>query len=339
METIANRECEEIEVKDKLVQQFKSIYYLLKGKRDTEIKLFTGYKQFRFSDIKDLNSKIYKKLELHKLVTDIVNVTVGLESKDIMTFGNWNQFTTYDWEIPECTKYISIEWDFNILLPNSLEQIPQTHTLRVRLGNGLKPSEMIQVIFQGGEEHDFEEAKSQAVCKIDFVNSQICAELKSVVTKWYDSLPNNSEDQKIIPFIFRHTQKLRQFIISLFMLSGIIFINLIAFYSIETFKVNTNIDILQKFFFLFSSSTLLIYIFYISGKLYADRLISRNVEKFTRYPMFEITKGDVNKVSEVKKSNKKYLTDLSVGIVASILATGIWYGVGKLLIYIVGLIK
>lgn len=49
--------------------------------------------------------------------------------------------------------------------------------MRVRIGNSLKPSEMIQVVFQGGDEYEFEEAQAQMSCKIDFINTQICNQL------------------------------------------------------------------------------------------------------------------------------------------------------------------
>lgn len=65
------------------IKQFQSLYYLIKGKRDTDIKLFTEFKQFSFQDVVELNDKIYKVLELHKLITDIVNVNVGLEIKKL----------------------------------------------------------------------------------------------------------------------------------------------------------------------------------------------------------------------------------------------------------------
>lgn len=329
----------EVAVNDKVVEQFKSIYYLLKGKRDTDIKLFRDYKQFRYSDILDLNRKIYKKLELHELITDIVNVTIGLDNKEIKTFGNWNEFTLYDWKIPECTKYISLEWDFNIILPHQIQQTPQTHTLRVRLGNGLKPNEMIQVIFQGGEEHEYEEASSQAVCKIDFVNAQICTELKNVVTQWYEGLPKNSDDQKVVPFMARHSQKIRQLIITLFLLAGVILTNVLIFHFTENLEITNNNILLKKFYLLFSIALIILYLFYVTGRLYSNRLIEKNIEKFKRNPMFEITKGDENKLEEVRKSNRKHLRKLGVGVVASLLANLVAFGAGKLIIIIAEMMK
>ena len=193
------------------IKQFQSLYYLIKGKRDTDIKLFTEFKQFSFQDVLELNDKVYKVLELHQLVTDILNVNVGLENKEIKTFGSWNEFKNTDWNISARTKYITIEWDFNLLFQNQFHNVPQTHTMRVRIGNSLKPSEMIQVVFQGGDEYELEEAQAQMSCKIDFINAQICNQLKTIVSEWYEALPKNSDDHKLIKLILKHEVKIQNF--------------------------------------------------------------------------------------------------------------------------------
>lgn len=313
------------------MKQFQSLYYLIKGKRDTDIKLFTDYKQFEYADIIELNSKIYKKLELHQLVTDIVNVTVGLNNKEIKSFGNWNEFINTDWNISACTKYISLEWDFNLILPNQTHQVPQTHTLRVRIGNNLKPSEMIQVVFQGGEEYDLDEAHAQMSCKIDFINSQICNELKTVVSEWYDALKKNSEDHKLIKFILKHEVKFQNFIILSFLTAGTILCNYLfsVFYksSITVFPADNN----HKLFLFLTSSIVILFLFYQSGKLYADRMMRKQIGRLKRNPMFDFTKGDKNKFSEVAKDNKKYLIDLLKTIIIGISVNGLSALVGFIL--------
>ena len=223
---IENNKKQEIEIIDEnQIKHFQSLYYLFKGKRDTEIKLFDDWRQFSYADILELNDKIYKKLELHEKLTDLVNVSVGLDNNEIRTFGTWFEFTQTDWQISAKTKYISLEWDFNIILPNQTHKVPQTHTLRVRIGNNLKPSEMIQVVFQGSEEYELEEVQSQMVCKIDFVNAQICSELKTVVSDWYESLPKNSEDHRLIKIALNHEVKIKNLVVLSTITSAVILLN------------------------------------------------------------------------------------------------------------------
>lgn len=315
------------------IKQFQSLYYLFKGKRDTDIKLFDDYKQFTYSDIIELNAKIYKKLELHEKVTDLVNVTVGLDKNEIRTFGNWYEFTQTDWNISARTKYISIEWDFNVILPNQTHKVPQTHTLRIRIGNNLKPSEMIQVVFQGSEEYELEELQSQMVCKIDFVNSQICSELKTVVCEWYDALPKNSEDHKLIRFILKHEVKIQNLVVLSFLTAGIILINyLFPFLTNKEFSI-IPVDSSQRLFLFLTASIPLIYFFYRSGLLYADRIMKKRIGKLKRNPMFEFTKGDKNRFKEVADSNKKLLNQLGLNIFYALSANVVAYVIGLILKY------
>jgi hypothetical protein len=313
------------------IKQFKSLYYLIKGKRDTDIKLFTDYKQFAFSDIVELNDKIYRKLELHELVTDIVNVTVGLDNKEIKSFGNWTEFRNADWSISARTKYLTLEWDFNLILPNQTHKVPQTHTLRVRIGNSLKPSEMIHVVFQGGEEYDLEEAQSQMSCKIDFINSQICNELKTVVSEWYDALPKNSEDHKLIKFILRHEVKFQNFIVFSYLTASVILTNyFFSIFFVSEFNFSPT-DKDHKLFLFLTVSSLIFFIFYQAGKLFADRMMKKRINKLKRNPMFEITKGDTNRFKEVEKDNKKHIKGLFWTIVIGISVNGITALIGIIL--------
>jgi hypothetical protein len=312
------------------LKQFQSLYYLFKGKRDTDIKLFDDYRQFSFCDIVELNKKIYKKLALHEKVTDVTTVTIGFDNREIKTFGSWYEFISTDWNVAPRTKYVSIEWDFNIILPNQSHKVPQTHTLRVRMGNNIRPSEMIQMVFQDGEEYELEEIQSQMVCKIDFVNAQICTELKAVVCDWYEALPRNSEEHKIIKLIMRHIVKLQNIIELSFITAGIILSNfLFRFLSDPKLGIIPN-DFTQRLFFFLTAFVPVIYLFYRSGVLYADRVLKRTIAKFNRNPMFEITKGDANKLLEVTKTNKSLMKKL---------VWNITYAVGtNLVMYIIGLI-
>ncbi|QJP33946.1 hypothetical protein F0365_05780 [Nonlabens sp. Ci31] len=313
------------------IKQFQSLYYLIKGKRDTDIKLFTDNKHFKYSDIIELNDKIYSKLSLHELITDIAEVTVGLTNREIKSFGNWSEFKNTDWNISARTKYISLLWDFNLILPNQTHKIPQTHTLRVRIGNNLKPSEMIQVVFQGGEEYDLDEAQAQMSCKIDFINSQICNELKTIVSEWYDALPKNAESQSLVKFISRHDDKIRYFVILSFITGAIIFLNYLFPLVLTTDKSYIPSGSENRMFFMFTISIAIFYFFYQSGILFADRIMRKQIGRLQRNPMFEFTKGDKNRFSEVKKDNNKLLGGLVVSIIIGLLINALSALIGHLI--------
>ena len=314
MEKPTNQNNQVAEIDESQIKQFQSLYYLIKGKRDTDIKLFTDNKKYKYDDIIELNSKIYAKLHLHELITDIVEVTVGLTNREVKSFGNWTEFKNTDWNISTQTKYISLLWDFNLILPNQSHKIPQSHTLRVRIGNNLKPSEMIQVIFQGGEDYDLDEAQSQMSCKIDFINSQICNELKTIVSEWYDALPRNTEDQKLVRFITRHDDKIKYFLILSFISGAIILLNYIYPTIINSKLGFIPTDFNHRVFFIFTFSVAVFYFFYQSGALFADRVMRKQIGKLKRNPMFEFTKGDKNQFAGVQSENKKLIGGLIISI-------------------------
>lgn len=313
------------------IKQFQSLYYLIKGKRDTDIKLFTEFKQFSFEDVLELNDKVYKILEVHKLITDIVNVNVGLENKEIKTFGNWNEFKNTDWNISARTKYISIEWDFNLLFQNQFHNVPQTHTMRVRIGNSLKPSEMIQVVFQGGDEYELEEAQAQMSCKIDFINAQICNQLKITVSEWYEALPKNSEEHKLIKFILKHEVKFQNLIVFSFLTSAIILLNYLFSISINNEIEILPKDINQKMFFFITLSIGVFYMFYKFGQLLSNRMMHKQINKLKRNPMFEFTKGDKNRFTEVRKENKQLINGLFVTLLIGLSINGLTALIGFIL--------
>lgn len=331
MEDLTNTDDQIAVIDDNQIKQFQSLYYLIKGKRDTDIKLYNDYKQFNFTDIVELNQRVYKKLELHHLVTDIVNVTVGLDNKEIKVFGSWHEFENTNWNISATTKYITIEWDFNLILPNQFHKVPQTHTLRVRIGNNLKPSEMIQVVFQGDDEYDLEEAQSQMSCKIDFINSQICNELKIVVSDWYDALPKNSEDQKFIKTIIRHESKLQSLVLFSFISASVILMNFLFNIAVKNDLSFLPKDNIQKLFLFLTLSIACFYLFYQMGKILVGRMVNNQINKLKRNPMFEFTKGDRNKLIDIKNANKKHLKGIAITIIIGLATNGISALIGFLL--------
>lgn len=330
-ETLINKNNNIAVVDETQIKQFHALYYLIKGKRDTDIKLFTENKHFSYSDIIELNDKIYAKLNLHELITDIAEITVGLTNKEIKSFGNWSEFKNTDWNISARTKYLSLLWDFNLILPNQTHRVPQTHTLRVRIGNNLKPSEMIQVVFQGGEEYDLEEAQAQMSCKIDFINSQICNELKTIVSEWYDALPENIENQNLVRLITRNGDKIRYFVILSFISGAIVFLNYLFPLIISTEKKFIPSGNENRYFFMFTISVAIFYLFYQSGILFADRIMRKQIRKLKRNPMFEFTKGDKNRFAEVQKENKKLIGNLLFSVLIGLLVNALSALIGYLI--------
>lgn len=300
-------------------EAFKSFYYLLKGKRDTDIKLYDNDKCFCFDDFKELNSKVYRKLENHQLNTDMVHITIGLDNKEVKSFGSWIEFVNYDWQISNRVKYFVIDWIFQIFLPD--KPIPQEHSVRIKIGNSLNPNEFINVLLVNGGDIDIEEVNSQMSCKIDFVNPQICSELFGIVTEWYNALPNNGNKgkQKFYKLVVKYEDYIYSLIrISCFM-AGVICAN--ALYKLfEGYLSHGNI--VEQNVRSLSYASLIVFIFFLFGKYLSHRTY-KGIAKLLREPVIKITKGDINACNANIEANNKIIRQVVINIIAALAVNGI----------------
>lgn len=300
-------------------ETFKSFYYLLKGKRDTDIKLYDDNKCFEFEDFKELNTKVYRKLENHHVSTDMVHVVVGLNKKEVKSFGNWHEFISYDWQISNTVKYIVIDWIFQILLPN--KPIPQEHSVRIKIGNSLNPNELISVLLVNGGDVDIEEVSSQMSCKIDFVNSQICSELFGVVTEWYNALPENGDHgkQRFYKLLVKYNDYIHSFIRACCLLGGVLCVN-------SLYKLCENYlsqgSVVEQSVRAISAASFVIYLFFMFGKFLSNKTYKR-ITKLLREPSITITKGDHNASNKNTQINNKIVGEVVINIIASLAVNGL----------------
>ena len=171
------------------LDQFKSLYYLLNAKPDSQLRLIKEDKEIDFNDLVELNEKVVSKLKTESLETSITTITIVFKSKKVSTYNNWLEFSRTNWNIADQTLSISINWDINVKLPE--HELPQRHTLKVRLGSAVRPSEMFQLMMTSDKDDELMEATSNGVCKVDFINHVIANELLAIVEDWYQTLPNN----------------------------------------------------------------------------------------------------------------------------------------------------
>lgn len=308
------------------LEDYQAFYHWLNAKPDSEVQIYPNNRRFKFEDFKELNGKILDKLELHDVVSASTTVSISLSNKKTLEFGSWEKFINHDFTISPETKAINIIWDFYIKLKNY--QLPQRHTVKLRLGSHLKPAEFIQLMWQGDDEQSLEEAASHVVCKIDFINPVISNELFGIISDWHESLTKNIFQNNFHKFLKRHHKKFETVIIVLFLIAGtfiivptIDFINTkFSFLSFNNLKINSILFILSGF-------SIGIYLSYIFGKFWADRTANL-IERITPMYYFEVTKGDKNKVEESKMDNnktlKKLLKELGVAIGVDVIAFIFW---------------
>jgi hypothetical protein len=308
------------------IEEYQAFYHWLNAKPDSEMKVFRQSKKIKKEDFNTLNDKIVEKLSLSHVISGSTRIIVALSNKKIIEFGSWDKFRTHDFQIAPYSKSISIIWDFYLQLPEY--QLPQRHTLKVRFGSTIKPNEFFQLVMQHEEDFEIEEVIANAVVKIDFINPVISSELFNLINEWYDSLQNNFFQRKAYSFLKRQEKKGKYIVEFLFLLAGA-FIIATGFNFVNTkFNLFNSTSFKLNYIILFYLLSLVgLYGFYIIGQFWSNRL-AFYISKIEAYNIFEVTKGDSNKIEELDKQNRKFankfLVHFSVTIVVDIIAYIFW---------------
>jgi hypothetical protein len=303
------------------LRDFKALYYELNAKPDTEIKIFEESRIIEVGDLIDLNDKVNDKLNTHKLVTSLTFVKVSLSDNKILDFSSWKEFIDTKWDFAAQVTHIEIQWDFYIAMPHY--QIPQRHTLKIRFGTDLKPSEYFQIVLNTDSDIDFEKLKAKVVCKVDYINSIISRELINLVSEWYESLPKIIEENKYIVFMNKYERQIVMSIRPLFniaaILIGLLILKLIILYKLYSSSGSAILDLGASFSVLMTC----VYISnYFAAQLHMH--VHSHFDKLRLRSMFKITRGDNNKIKEQSKKNNGLLLKISIEIISGLLVNFIF---------------
>ncbi|WP_335072540.1 hypothetical protein [Nostoc sp.] len=277
------------------LDDLKSLFYQLNAKPDTEIRLLPGKKTLELADIININEQIQTKLRNHDVSASIGAINFILSNKKIKDYSTWAEFERENWNtINERIQTVTIHWDFVIKLPHY--NLPQRHSIKLRLGNYIPPKDMFQLILTSDNIQELIEARSSSVCKVDFINNIIAIELLNVVSNWYEGLRDSPESSFVHSFFKKQGKFLSEIIRYA---STIVLLMIVCQYSNYLFpilgiKEEISVETLQKLF-IFLAAIFLTGLF--SG-FKIENFIDKRVNRFEEYPSFSITRGDGKALEE-----------------------------------------
>ncbi|MFN6470154.1 MAG: hypothetical protein RMY36_010825 [Nostoc sp. SerVER01] len=289
------------------LDEFKSLFYQLNAKPDTEIRLLPGRKTLELADIRNINEQVAAKLNNHDTVARIASINFILSNKKIKDYSAWLEFERENWDtVNEKIQTLTIKWDILIKLRDY--QLPQRHSMKLRIGSDIPPKDIIQLLFTSDDITELIEAKTSSVCKVDFINNIIAIELLNIVTNWHEGLKNSPEPNSVHNFFKKQGVLLSEIIRYI---SPVILLVIFCLYSNYLFPLvgieqEVSIDSLQKVA-IFMITIFMIGLFF-GFKI--ERFIDKKVENFQEYPNFRITKGDKNAIDEYENSNKKITKEI-----------------------------
>lgn len=308
-------------------EQLKSLFYLFAGKPDSRIKVFNTPIFIGPEDISELNDCVSRKLRTHKVDAQVTSLVVGYKGANIHEFGTWQEFKEYHWQDPELVEEVVVKWDF--MLSVESYQIPQRHTLLVRISADMKPGKFLQLMASGNSD-EFEQMDvltAPAFCRVDFINAQISKELINEVSDWYCG-----RKQPALISDFYYWFKKRRQRIAEFIHHSVPFMFSIFWISLFLWLVQNKSDgvigveyvAVWVFFGVYVLSPA-----HKVGHMLASRIYADLDEMEGSRVVFEFTSGDRKKISEITSENgkqgrkfiRKTLWSLALNVVAGVVAT------------------
>ncbi len=312
------------------LSDLKSLFYQLNAKPDTEIRLLPRGKTVELSDIRSVNEQVGDKIRNYNVIAQISSITFILSNRKIKDFSTWAEFEREKWDtINERVESLSITWDMQLKLP--LYELPQRHSLKLRIGNAVPLKDMFQIAITSDDLSELLEAGSHGICKVDFVNSIIAAELLNIISNWHEGLDDFPEPAVLQSFFRKQGSLMSEIIKYLFPVLFLIIASLYSDYLNPMLGIGLEVSMnhIQKVSILlavlFSSGII------IGGKV--ERSIDINISKFESFPSFLITRGDEKAKNEFEKNNAKLAMQITSKVIWILISFSITSGLRFLLDY------
>ena len=284
------------------LDNIKAFFYLYNAKPDTEIRFLKDGKIVELADIRSIEEQVAAKLRNHDVLGQTVSIAFTLSSTKLKEFSTWAEFERERWKtVNEKVESLAISWNILIQLPQY--QSPQTHSMKLRIGNSIPPKDLFQLLLTSDNASEVREARSPGVCKVDFINAIIANELLFIVDEWYKGLRKAPELDPIQNFLRKHG-KTASSAIQFF--SPLLLLSIACMYTDYLYPLlgvteEISIGNIQK------SLVFLLAMFMVGsffGSIF-EKSIDQKIDKLEKYPSFLISKGDENAVEEFQRNNNK----------------------------------
>lgn len=300
----------------------RAMFYRYLARPDSITKAFNKTAILDMQDIRELNQRISEKFKHFKEAGYLIQTNVKFADGKTRSFPDWDSFNTHDWYESESINNMVITWNFNAIFPGCSE--PQMHTLMVKLSNGLRPEEMLNLVFTGKIEDigEMDNNLFPIVARVDFVDRMLADELLFLVEEWVKTL-RESEMQKTKWMVFLQKNKgkvtsLMSWLTNILLMftSVIITGNYITNLPFEILGDIRPDDLIRMIYALFICSATWIF-----GKKLIGYLTDALFEMLRLYgdnALFNLTKGDKNRQEKIIREEKQNKREIIVNLLITV---------------------
>lgn len=312
----------QVNADEQFIKNYQAVYYAMNAKPDCKSKLFGQDVIISLQDLKDLNERVTDKFKAHYEDAGFrINVHVSFKNRESIEFDSWTTFEKYDFNIEKSISSILIVWEYNAKLPKY--QLPQKHTLSVRIADEIRPEEMLNLVFSGKlEEVDkIDQEICPIVARVDFINSMLGDELLRIVELWKDGLrlPKN-EQSKLLKVAKKYSRVIAYAInyittfVALFLISNFIGMRMskVEMATLGEVPIAILIELLQNILY----SGVLLFVIYKTFQIIAN-IVFKTLRSEGINHIFDITNGDKKICQQIQKN----ATRMKVRVVINLIFT------------------
>jgi hypothetical protein len=313
------------------LDEFKSFFYQINAKPDTELRLLPSGKVLELPDIRSVNERVGAKLNNYDVVAKITSINFVLSNRKIKDFSTWAEFERENWDtVNEKIESIGMTWDISLKLPQF--KLPQRHSMKIRIGDAIAPKDMFQLVLTSDDISELLEAGSPGICKVDFVNNIIAIELLNIVSSWHEGLRSTPESVLLQKFFRKQGKSLSEIIRYSLPILLLFVMHQYSEYLYPALGIGQEVSLnsIQKVLIFLAAA--LMAGFYIGLKV--EKSIDRKIDKFEEYPRFLISRGDRKKVEEFEKNNNKLTKQIGGKILGILFSLSASAGLKILLAYL-----
>lgn len=313
----------EVSEYEKFLTNYKAVYQAMTAKNDCRSKIFPRNVRVKLDDIYDLNNRIVEKLRNYNLLGFSTSITANFKGRQTIDFSSWNEFENHKWNESEAVLALTIVWEFNVLLPQY--ELPQKHLLVVKLTDGLRPEEMLNIVFAGKLENmdEIERQVCPVVVRVDFINYILGDELLRIVEEWDKGLPiQYGGENKFVSKVKKQKRKLAfiiQYITDIIYICCAISLFNFTIHSFEIEKVyDLSIGNIEEMIWILGV-LIVIFIFVNRIAQWLANMLYMSLGEEPDTHIFEINKGDTNLQEKLQIRNKKTKMSVVMSVIGTIL--------------------
>lgn len=317
----------------KAIENFKAFYYQINAKPDCKSIVYTKDIRVDMEDLSDLSNRVIDKFRNHYEDAGYkINVNLSFSNRKSAEFSTWESFMNYCWPTTELNS-ITIEWEYFLKLPEY--EYPQLHRLIVKISDGIRPEEMLNLLISGRLEEidDLEKSVYPLAARVDFVNNVISDELLQIVRNWADGVKVVNKNRNFL-FGLRKVRRQIAYLLNYIttftvLICGMVYMNAkLNNNNIKIIELNSS-DICNFINTIFIFAIVVFVVYKVSQLI--SNYIFKTLDDFGSNHVFNITKNDKKVIEriEIREENKKrhvilnfvfsIFINIACGIVASML--------------------